>query len=132
MADTVSETLSTTEASITNNWPYVGTTGLDPTPGLSPDATFENSFNRKDSFEYIAKNLSSFPYELAADGISKIIIKTYYVSPTKTIIMKTDYSNAGEVVKTISGDTGVSTDLVKTVRYISSGNGKVLLDAVYS
>jgi len=127
MGDTVTTTTTAAETAVENNYPYSSATGLDPTVGVTDGVVDVTTRIRRPNFETIAQNLAAFPSrELYPEANLKV--KTFYITATSTITLTTDWRVKGTVVKTLAGDTGLTTGLTKTVVRVK---GKVK-DTVYS
>ena len=123
VGDTVQDALNEQD----NNYPYTPITGLDPTVGVSDAVTDLNMRCNGLYFESISKNLASLNYRETYPE-PKVFLRVYYITPDKTITVKTDMRTRNKIVKEISGAIGTTRTLTKTLITIPG----IVTDCVYS
>jgi len=127
---TITDTTEDSLEAVSNNWPYTMSTGLDPYVGTPDDVKDLESRLNGVTFEHIAKNIASYPYEVLYISES-IKEKTFFIDGTKKITLRTELSMMStffKIVQTITGDTGYDTPLVKTKVHVPNK----VTHAVYS
>jgi len=116
-----------------SNFPLAVSSGTLPTTTTTTTTVATNTVNPLLSrslavtFESIYKNIASLPFKSDISN-NKYLTRVYTLPDATTITVIIDMLTAGTIVTSISGNTGYTEILLKTVTYVKN----VSIDCVYS
>jgi len=84
--------------------------------------------NTNSTFEYIYKNIASYPYNTTITDDNRYLVREYTLDVDKSITVTVDMRTSGIVITKISGDTGYDKTLVKTTLF----NGHTQISTSYT